>query len=135
MHLWPEGRLFGPALELCWEQRGAGYAVWLLAEAERPQHDTRGLQPVAGPWMATEHPQAHIFLWGSYNQDEERWIEVKIPDKQYYPATRPGEDEEDTEKLFARLQAVYYQAENGAVGYTRLKGMMRWDKDGGMVLQ
>jgi hypothetical protein len=121
--LWPEGRVFGPDMELCWQQRGAGYAVWLLAEAGRLAHDTQGLQPIAGSWMATEHLEAPIFLWGSYNQAEERWIEVKIPDKQDYPASRPGKDEKETEKLFARLQAVYYRGKNGAVQFTRLKGV------------
>jgi hypothetical protein len=58
------------------------------------------------------------------SQAEQRWIEVKLPDFQYYPAAPPGKDEDNTEKLFARLQAVYYHAENGAVQYARLKGVV-----------
>lgn len=120
--LWPQGRVFGRNLELRWEQRERGYAVWLLAENKSSADNLPGLQPLVGQWQVAEYDLAPLFLWGSYNQAERHWIEVKIPEFQYYPALPPGK-EAGGEQLFARLQAVYYQTESGAAQFTRLKGL------------
>jgi hypothetical protein len=123
--IWPEGRVFGEKLEIRWERRGGGYAVWVLSEEQRfnQELEEAGFQEVAGPWTVIEHERAPLFLWGTYNTRQEGWVEVKVPNTQHYPIKPPEESEPDTEKLFARLQAVYYQADNGAVHFTRLKGV------------
>jgi hypothetical protein len=123
--LWPLGRVFGQELEIRWERRGDRYAVWVLTEEQdRGQElEKAGFREVAGPWAVVERDGAPLFLWGTYNPKKQGWVEVKVPEIQHYPVKPPGEDEEDTEKLLARLQTVYYQADNGAVQFTRLKGV------------
>lgn len=123
--VWPEGRVFGKKLEIRWEQRGDGYAVWVLSEEQSRQQELEeaGFQEVAGPWKAIEHERVPLFLWGTYNPERQGWVEVKVPNTQHYPVKPPGENEQDTEKLFARVRAVYYQATNGVVQFTRLKGV------------
>jgi len=123
--LWPTGRVFGPGREVRWEQEADGYAVWVLTEEETAGQAlvAAGFRAAGGPWHVVEEPGAPIFLWGRYDRHEECWVEVKIPHFQKYPTVPPGKDEKNTEKLFARLVAVYYQAENGAVQFTRLKGV------------
>jgi hypothetical protein len=118
---WDEGQVFSAQLEARWRKQGAGYALWVLAEAgHRPDH-LEGLDelvPEAGHWQAVDRTDLaqSVYLWGQYKPQSKGWIEVRVPKTLDYPVDKA----QPPENAFVRLGHLDYRAPNGAVQFIRL---------------
>jgi len=105
---WPQGRAFGPTLEVRWEQVGAGFTVEMLTEQEKP--------PLASDAWQRESPEIDgcharlLLLWGERGRGASsptEWIEIRIPRALSYPI-EPTASESETALLRVAIEAYDY---------------------------
>ncbi len=118
---WDEGRVFSARREVRWRKQGQAYALWLLAEQGNLPKDVGALQEIeVGPegWRAVDRADLAqgVYLWGQYKEQQQAWVEVRLPKALLYPV----DDERRVEDAFVRVGHLDYRAPNGAVQFVRL---------------
>jgi hypothetical protein len=111
--LWPQGRVFGPQAEIrWWAEDSRGYEVLVLSENQR--------ELSAEEWQEQRmevRDEYHVYLWGERKENNEYWIETRIPRPLRHPL---DEQEWRREQLPYVVVVAWDYAENGVVRLTRL---------------
>lgn len=83
---WPEGRAFGLAAEIRWQQIEKGlYNLMLLSEIQRELGKDWSRQQFQVCDQGPDGKPLQIYLWGTWQPAMNAWIEVRIPRKLPYP--------------------------------------------------
>jgi hypothetical protein len=84
--LWPEGRAFGLAVEIRWQQTEKGlYNLMLLSEVQRELGEDWSRQQFQVHDQGPDGKPLRIYLWGTWQPKMNAWIEVRIPRILPYP--------------------------------------------------
>lgn len=111
--LWTTGRVFSEEAELRWRRHGDTFDVTFLSE--RPLPEGLPLEPLLNENkqpVEWEVEETDLILWGERKEEDEGWMEAKIPGVISYPL--------DSKQGKAKITAVYYKRAE-LVQFTRFK--------------
>jgi len=115
--LWPEGRAFGLAVEIRWQQIEKGlYNLMLLSEIQWELGDDWSKQQCQVRDRGYDGKPLQIYLWGTWQPAMNAWIEVRIPRMLPYPKIPPN----ISKRHRIYVSAIEY-AQKGMVRFIRWK--------------
>jgi hypothetical protein len=114
---WQEGRAFGLAVEIRWQQIEKGlYNLMLLSEVQRELGADWSRQQCRVRDRGYDDKPLQIYLWGTWQPEMNAWIEVRIPRILPYP--KIPSDISKRHRIY--VMAVEY-AQKGIVRFIRWK--------------